>query len=217
MARLLLSVPADRVGFRNVTPELLDDTIIRDYTETLKGLVVDLHEWTDPALIPLTPEALKLHTEWRAEIEPRMRRGTGDLEALREWASKLGGQTARLARLLHLAANPAWGTQTPILGETMAGAIELAQYYVEHAKAACGVVSTNPVVEKAQAILDWIGNRDQIKPREILRALHRRFSGAAEVGSALRVLEDHGYVRLALTLSTGGRKPVVYDMDPKGR
>lgn len=216
VARLLLHVPEDQVGFRNITPTLLNETIIRAYTETISQLVVSLSDWTDPAVIPLTPEALKLHTEWRAEIEPRMRRGGGDLEALREWASKLGGQTARLAGLLHLAENPARGTQSALSEQTMLHAIELARYYVEHAKAAFGVMTTSPLMEKAQMVLDWIRKQKvtTVKPREVLRAMHRRLDDAAEVSSVLRLLEDHAYVRLAPSISTGGRRPVIYDVNP---
>jgi hypothetical protein len=219
VARLLLSVPEDRVGYRSVTPDLLDETIIRNYTETLMRLVVDLNEWTDPAIIPLTAGALKFHTEWRAEIEPRMRRGTGDLEALREWASKLGGQTARLAGLLHLATNPLRGTQVPIAEQTMVNAIELARYYVLHAMAAFGVMRAHPLLHKAQMVLDWIREKKvvTVKPRDVLRAMHRRLDDAAEVSAVLRLLEDHAYVRLAPSISTGGRRPIVYDVNPKVR
>lgn len=216
VARLLLHVPEDRVGYRNITPTLLDEAIIRGYTETIAQLVINLNGWTDPAAIPLTPEALKLHTEWRAEIEPRMRRGSGDLEALREWASKLGGQTARLAGLLHLAENPARGTQTALGEQTMLNAIELARYYVEHAMAAFGVMRTSPLLEKAQMVLDWIRKQQlkTVKPRDVLRAMHRRLDDAQEVSAVLRLLEDHAYLRLAPSISTGGRRPVIYDVNP---
>ncbi|MEU3168963.1 YfjI family protein [Streptosporangium sp. NPDC006930] len=216
LARLLFAVPPDKVGFRNTTPDLLDEGVIRDYNDTIMGLIIGLSAWTDPAIIVLTPAALKLHTEWRTEIEPRLRRGTGDLEALREWAAKLAGHTVRLAGLLHLAENPARGAQMPIGEDTMGRAIDLAKYYAEHAMAAFGVMRAHPLLDKAHAVLEWIGERKDFKPRDVHRAMHRRFDGAEEVSAVLRLLEDHGYIRQAEVASTGGRKPVVYHVSPKG-
>jgi hypothetical protein len=215
VARLLLSVPKDIVGWRKPAPELLDETVIKDYTETLMGLVIGLSEWTDPAVITLTPDALRLHTEWRIEIEPRLRRGTGDLEALREWASKLAGHTIRLAGLLHLAENPTTGARTAISGETMQRAIDLTRYYVEHALAAFGVMRAHPLIEKASAVLEWIGERKEFKPRDVHRAMHRRFDGAEEVAATLRLLEEHAYIREKPSPPTGGRRPTVYEVTPK--
>jgi hypothetical protein len=215
VARLLLSVPKDIVGHRKTTPELLDETVIKDYTETLMGLVIGLADWTDPAVIVLTPDAVRLHTLWREEIEPRLRRGTGDLEAMREWASKLAGHTIRLAGLLHLAENPTRGAQSPISGDTMSRAITLARYYVEHALAAFGVMRSHPLLEKAQGVLEWIGERKEFKPRDVHRAMHRRFDGAEEVASVLRLLEEHGYIREKSSPPTGGRRPTVYEVSPK--
>lgn len=215
VARLLLSVPHDKVGYREITPDLLDEAVIRDYTDTVMGLIIGLSEWTDPAIITLTPGALKLHTEWRTEIEPRLRRGTGDLESLREWASKLAGHTIRLAGLLHLAENPTRGAQTSISEETMRRGIDLARYYAAHAMAAFGVMRAHPLLDKAHAVLEWIGERKEFKPRDVHRAMQRRFEDAKEVVSVLHLLEEHGYIREAPTASTGGRKPVVYHVSPK--
>jgi hypothetical protein len=216
IARFLFCIPPDLVGFRNITPELVNEAVIHDYTDTLTGLIVGLSYWTDPAIITLTPAALRCHTEWRTEIEPRLRRGTGDLEALREWASKLGGHTIRIAGLLHLAEHPQRGAQTPISVETMQRAITLARYYTGHAMAAFGVMRAHPLLDDARAVLEWIGERKDFKPRDIHRAMRRRFETAEDVSAVLRLLDDHGYIRQVPTVSTGGRKPVVYQVNPKG-
>lgn len=216
IARFLFSVPRDLVGWRNVTADLLNETVLRDYNDTMLGLIVGLSYWTDPAIITLTPGALKLHTEYRGEIEPRLRRGTGDLEALREWASKLAGHTIRLAGLLHLAENPARGAQMPISEETMQRGIELAQYYAEHAMATFGVMRAHPLLDHARAVLEWIGERADFKPRDVHRAMQRRFDSAEEVAKVLSLLEDHGYIREAPAQSTRGRRAVVYLANPKG-
>lgn len=221
MARFLFSLPPDLVGSRKITPETVSEDVIRTYRDTLADLIVDLADWADdPANIPLTPPALKLHTEWRAEIEPRLKRGTGDLEALREWASKLPGATVRLAGLLHLAENPKNGPRTPISEDTMARAIDLSRYYVAHACAAFGVMRAHPGIEDARAVLEKLNERDDPRAnftlREIHRSMHRRFERAADAANALTLLEDHGYIRRVPDTSTGGRRSVQYEVNPQG-
>jgi hypothetical protein len=219
LARFLMSLPPDMVGSREITPDLVPDDVLRTYTGTIEQLIVSLAEWTDPLLLTLTPTALKLHTEWRAEIEPRLKQGTGDLEALRDWASKLPGATARLAGLLHLAEHPADGFRAPVGEETMARAITQARYWTDHAMAAFGAMRAHPAIEDARAVLDWLRNRSEpasrFTQRDVHRAMTRRFPSAADVAVPLRVLEDHGYVRRAAVPSGPGRKPVIFDLHPE--
>ncbi|MFI6324640.1 YfjI family protein [Nonomuraea sp. NPDC050556] len=216
LARVLFAVPPDMVGWRNLTPNLLDQVVLDRYRDTVMGLIIGLSDWTDPAVVTLTPGALKLHTEWREELEPRLRRGSGDLENLQEWAAKLPGHTARLAGLLHLAENPTRGAQTSISEDTMGRAVELARYYIEHAMAAFGVMRAHPLLEDAQAVLKWIGERKDFTQREAHRGMHRRFKAAGDLMTILALLEQNGYTRRTIEPSTGGRKPTRYEVNPKG-
>jgi hypothetical protein len=216
LARFLLSLPPDMVGSRQITPDLVPDDVMRGYTETVKSLIIGMAGWTDPAVLMLTPAALKLHTEWRAEIEPRLKHGTGDLDALRDWASKLPGATARFAGLLHLAENPKMGTKTPVSEDTMQRAIILARYWAEHAMAAFGAMRAHPAIEDARAVLEWIGDRKSFTQRDVHRGMHRRFETAPEAATALGVLEDHGYIRRVDTPRGPGRKTITYDVHPRG-
>lgn len=213
LARLLFSLPADLVGNRNISSDVVPAEVIRDYDANVRPLIVGLAGWADPAIIAMSPLALKLHTEWRTEIEPRLRRGTGDLEALREWASKLAGHTVRLAGLLHIAEKPQAFHREVISEETMERGIRLARYYAEHAMAAFGVMRAHPLLDDARAVLEWIGERKDFKPRDVLRAM-RRFSTTDEVSAVLHLLEDHGFIRLAPTTATRGRPSIVYQVNP---
>jgi hypothetical protein len=217
LARLLLAIPPDLVGARDITgAEQLPDAVLHEYTDTVKALIVGLNEWTDPAVIGLTEAALTLHTQWRAEIEPRLAPG-GEWEALREWASKLAGHTIRLAGLLHLAENPTRGAQTAIGEDTMRRAITLARYYAAHALAAWGVMHAHPLLDDARAVLAWIGKRTMFTQREVHRSLRRRLETADRVTSVLNLLEDHGYIRQTPTVSTGGRRPGIFSVNPQIR
>jgi hypothetical protein len=217
LARFLMAMPRDMVGTRDMTPDLVPDTVLRDYTETMVKLVTDMAGWDDPAAIQLTPAALKLHTEWRAELEPRLKSGTGDLEALRDWAAKLPGAAARIAGLLHLAEHPKTGPKTSVSEETMARAIDQARYWTEHAMAAFGAMRAHPAIEEARAVLDWIGDKKSFKERDVYRAMHRRFPTSASALPALAVLDDHGYIRRVEPEAPPrpGRKTVAYEVHPK--
>ncbi|MEV4245248.1 YfjI family protein [Streptosporangium canum] len=215
LARFMFSLPPDMVGERKITPEVVPDDVLRTYKSTIKQLVVDLAEWTDPAVLTMTPGALRLHTQWRGEIEPRLKRGTGDLEALREWASKLAGHTVRLAGLLHLAENPKSGPTSSIEEATMERAIKLARYYIEHAMAAFGVMRAHPLLDDARAVLEWVKGKGHFTRRDAHRGLQRRFETADDLARALELLEDHGYIRQVPTTATVGRKAVIYDVHPQ--
>ena len=180
-------------------------------------LITGMGAWTDPAVLPLTPAALKLHTEFRSELEPRLRAGTGDLEALRDWASKLPGAVARIAGLLHLAEHPKTGPTSLVEEATMARAIAQGLYWVEHAMAAFGAMRAHPAIEDARAVIEWIGDRKSFKERDVYRAMHRRFPTSASALPALSVLDDHGYIRRVEDQAPPrpGRKTVAYEVHPK--
>ncbi|MFF4195177.1 YfjI family protein [Nonomuraea sp. NPDC001831] len=217
LARLLFSLPPDLVGYRDVysTPTL-DEEVCRAYGGLLKGLIVDLATLPQPEVMELSPQAERAHADWRAEIEPRLRLGTGDLESLREWASKLAGATARLAALLHLAEYQMSGLRKAISEDTMRKAIRLGRYFVEHALAAFGVMRSNPLRDDALAVLSWVikGRRAEFTLREVHRGHQRRFDSAEEVSRVLSMMESYGYVRAVETTSTGGRKTAGYVTNP---
>ncbi|WP_449064789.1 YfjI family protein [Planomonospora algeriensis] len=122
LARFLFSVPRDLIGNRKIEPETVSRRVIEEYGTRLTRMALDLTRRSGPpAVIGLTAGALRLHTEWRGEIEPRLRIGNGDLETLREWAAKLPGATARLAGLLHLAQDPDGGSTPPSVRRPCAG------------------------------------------------------------------------------------------------
>ena len=219
LARFLMTIPRDLVGNRDMTPDLVPEDVLRDYTATLAALTASLAEWVDPLAMRLTPAALKLHTEWRAEFEPRLKAGTGDLEALRDWAAKLPGAAARIAGLLHLAANPdpEIAIKASVSEDTMRCALAQANYWAEHAMAAFGAMRAHARTEDARAVLEWIGDRQRLTLRDVHRGMQRRFATAQDALATLTFLEDHGYMRRLpdLDASRRGRKPVAYEVHPQ--
>ena len=145
------------------------------------------------------------------DLEPRLAADSGDLAHLAGWAAKLAGATCRLAALLHLAEHLRDGWAQPISADTFTAAIRLADYLIEHARAVFDLMGADPRIDDARWLLDWITrtNRTQFSRRDAHRAAPRgRFAKATDLEPALRLLEEHGYLR---------RVDPEPSQDPRGR
>ena len=130
------------------------------------------------------------------------------------WLSKLAGQTARLASVLHAAQYWTGGIgtmATTIDLETTRQAIRLAGYYREQALIAFGLMGQLPEQRRALTILCWLHQRsDEELETLTVRDIHRtRTKGTTvtQVRAALRLLEGHGHLRVKRqqASSEGGR------------
>ncbi len=149
-------------------------------------------------MLTLDPQAGELLLGFERDLEPRLAADSGDLAHLAGWAAKLAGATCRLAALLHLAGHLRDGWAQPISADTFAGAIRLADYLIEHARAVFDLMGADPRVDDARWLLDWISrtNRTQFSRRDAHQAAPRgRFPKATDLEPALRLLEEHGYLR----------------------
>jgi hypothetical protein len=97
-----------------------------------------------PTLLTLDQAASELLLAFERDLEPRLAAGSGDLAHLAGWAAKLAGATCRLAGLLHLASHLHDGWARPIAADTFAGAIRLAGYLVDHARAVFDLMGADP-------------------------------------------------------------------------
>ena len=208
LARVLYCLPPDTVGYRRIEVETVPEDVRTAWHRQVKALALSLADWTDPAVLMLTPEARKLLAGYQEEIEPRLRASGGDLAELRDWASKLAGATMRLAALLHLAAHLADGYQRPVDADTMERAVELGRYFTDHARAAFRQMGMDPLVADAQTLLAWIKRSEaaEFSKRDLFNGVRSsRFQKAADLDEGLAVLVDHGYVRLAKAPGTSER------------
>jgi replicative DNA helicase len=211
LARVLYCLPPDMVGFRRIEVDTVPDDVRGECHRQVKALALSLAEWTDPAVLVLTPEARRLLSGYQEEIEPRLRASGGDLADLRDWASKLAGAVVRLAGLLHLAGHLTDGYQRPVEAGTMERAIQLGRYFTEHARAAFRQMGMDPLIGDAHAVLGWIKRNQaaEVSKRDLFNGVRStRFQKAADLDECLAVLLDHGYLRLVEPPSTtkrGGR------------
>jgi replicative DNA helicase len=197
LARILYSIPPNTVGTRKIRTDPIPDDVRDGYTAGVRALVLTLAEWTDPAVLMLTPDAAELLLTTAEDLEPRLG-PDGDLGHIADWASKLIGATARIAGLLHLAANLHDGWGKPITAETMAAAVRAAGYFTAHALAAFDGMGVEPAVEDARAVLAWLERTrpERFTRREAHMGLSRsRFPKVGDLDAPLDLLEQHGYIR----------------------
>jgi replicative DNA helicase len=204
LARFLYSLPASLVGRRQAGAPPVPQGVIDRYTLELQALAASLTTGAgptsdqSPAVLVLDQEAAELLLAFERDLEPRLAAGSGDLAHLAGWAAKLAGATCRLAALLHVASHLRHGWAQPISPDILAGAIRLAGYLVEHARAVFDLMGADPRTDDARWLLDWITRTDQgqFSRRDAHAAASRgRFRKAADLEPALTLLEEHGWLR----------------------
>jgi replicative DNA helicase len=204
LARFLYSLPASLVGCRQAGAPPIPPVVADRYAVELQALAASLTTAPaptsdeGPALLVLEPEAGELLLAFERDLEPRLAAGSGDLAHLAGWAAKLAGATCRLAALLHLAGHLRDGWAQPISPDTLAAAIRLADYLIEHARTVFDLMGGDPRTDDARWLLDWITrtNRTQFTRRDAHRAAPRgRFPKATDLEPPLSLLEEHGYLR----------------------
>jgi replicative DNA helicase len=215
LARFLYCLPASLVGRRQVGAPSVPQLVADRYALELHALAASLNAAGDdgPSMLTLDQAAGELLLDFERDLEPRLAAGIGDLAHLAGWAAKLAGATCRLAALLHLAGHLRDGWAHPIGADTFAGAVRLADYLVEHARAVFDLMGADPRIDDGRWLLDWITRtgQGQFTRRDAhAAALRGRFPKATSLDPALGLLEEHGWLRRVdadPVGSRGGRPP----------
>jgi replicative DNA helicase len=200
LARFLYSLPESLVGRRQPGAPPVPRAVADRYTLKLQALAASLSTLAGDdghAVLALDQAAGELLLGFEWDLEPRLAAGSGDLAHLAGWAAKLAGSTCRLAALLHLAGHLRDGWAHPIAGDTFVGAVRLADYLIEHARAVFDLMGADPRVDDARWLLDWINrtNQAQFSRRDAHQAARGRFRKATDLEPALALLEEHGWLR----------------------
>jgi replicative DNA helicase len=197
LARLLYSIPPNTVGTRKIRTDPIPEDVRDAYAASIRSLVLTLAEWSDPAVLMLTPEAAELLLTTAENLEPRLG-PEGELGHIADWASKLIGATARIAGLLHLAAHLQDGWGRSVEAGTMASAVRVAGYLTAHALAAFDGMGADPVLEAARELYAWLerARPEKFTKRELFSAVSRsRFAKVGDLDGPLELLEQHGWIR----------------------
>lgn len=218
LARILWAIPTSRVGYRSIATTPVDEQVTERYETTTRAIVATLADWTESAVVALTPDAGVLLVAFEERIEPALA-ASGRLGNLRDWGGKLAGAAVRLAGLLHVATYPSEAWLRPIEAETMASAIDLADYFTSHALAAFDFMGADPVTNDARVLLRWIMDKgdERFTRRDAHRAHQARFAKATEMDPALDLLTDRYWIRVhdvGPRPQEGGRPSIEYDVNP---
>ena len=212
LARFLYSVPESLVGYRNSDPDPVADAVAARYERNIVALTLSLADWTDPAVLQLTPAADSTLRSYQEELEIQLRPKGGKLGHLQKWAGKLVGAVARIAGLLHLAAHLHDGYGKAIDERTMLGAIELGEYFAGHALNVFDLMGADVAQSRARTLLEVLGANgwEAVSRRDLFAKLSRaEFPTVADMEPAVSLLEEHGYLRTHTPPRNGkrGRPP----------
>ncbi|MFJ9854106.1 DUF3987 domain-containing protein, partial [Streptomyces sp. NPDC101150] len=186
---------------------LIPDDVAQTYALRLGGLAMAMADWTDPAVLTLTPEADAVMLAYQKVTESRIGKG-GSLASIVKWASKRDGAVARIAGLLHLATHPDDGWSRPIEAATLAAASDLGNYFTAHAQYVFDAMGADPAQDAAHQVLTHLTETrfSGFTKRELFRGLSRAdFPAMADLDPALALLEEHGWVRAQPQPSRTGR------------
>ncbi len=196
LGRILYSLPTSTLGRRRIGTPPPPEPVAAAYAENVRALVASLADWTDPAVLPLSPAAAAGLLQLEADLEPQLAPGAA-LAHLTDWAGKLTGATARLAGLLHLATHLRDGWGRPIEATTLDDAARLARYYLNHALAVFDLMGADPLIDDARHLLDWITRTgaNTFTRRDAHNPNRARFAKAGDLDPALALLTEHGWIQ----------------------
>ncbi|MFG1605871.1 DUF3987 domain-containing protein [Actinoplanes sp. NPDC049265] len=212
LARILFALPENTVGRRKIGADPIPTQVAAEYHAHLHALVLTLAEWTDPAVLVLTPQANDAVLDIERQVEPRLAPG-GAWSHVVDWGSKYTGAVVRIAGLIHLAEHLHDGWGKPVGVDTIERAALIGEYYAAHALGAFDDMGSDQATRNARTILAWIErtNTRAFTKREVFRALKStQIPTAADFDAPLSVLEAHGYLRQLdppTPKRAGGRPP----------
>lgn len=207
LARFLYALPQSRLGFRSLTARTIPQDTEMRYRNGVRSL---LGFRPGPMLhLRLTSSAYREWKEFQHGIEPQFR-GGGILEDMRDWGSKLLGACARMAGVFHVAMY-ADRVQVPeeIEQPTVIAAIEAGASLISHCRAAFALMDQDPETRRAERVLAWIVRQHSpfFTVRDCFRSHQSLFKRVTAMMPTIKLLEQHGYLRIDRDGSSGGRPP----------
>lgn len=198
-ARLLPSIPPDLVGRRRIDVTPVPELTSTAWEARVRGIAERNPELRDGCHIPwslyLSSAAGDYFRAYREQHESAMG-AQGFYADIRDWAGKQPGAVLRIAGLLHLIQHDQPETK-PIDLRTIQAAVEIMNYYAEHARIMYRLMHGKSAVDKARVVLNTIIDLGSpTTRREIHRALHNRiaFAKSADLEEPLAMLEEYGHI-----------------------
>lgn len=230
LARFLVCVPQSRIGTRKTggAAQPVASVLAAQYDATINRLLLHpIDSARGPVIVRFSPEAHRRFAQFESEIE-LMLAADGELSDRKDWGGKLAGHVARISLALH--ALERWGlrekpidSQEHISLATLEAALAWAPYLMAHERIVARVVGSDPSEGIAERVLAWIarGELPAFTRRDAFDRLRTgRLQQVKDIDPALRLLEDHGYIRArdpAPRVGPGRPPATVFDVNPLWR
>ena len=198
LARFLYSIPRSLVGSRSYNTPDIDSKAAGDYTHLVKSLL-EIDGGSKPSIIRLTDGAHRVAEGFYYEIEKRIK---GDLEDIEAWAGKCHGTTMRIAGVMHCCIHGERAAIELVSEETMLAAVNIAFYFIDHAKAAFQMMGATESQREQDAKYIWkrllSTGKTEISKRDLHKMCKNRsgLERAADMGEGLEELAERGYIRI---------------------
>lgn len=219
LARLLYCIPKSTVGSRDVTKrsQILENVKTEYHTMINRLLAIpslaDEKGNESPRILTLAPDAQKAWMFFSQYIESKQGQ-YGDFHSIQDWTGKLPGAALRLAGLCHVVEHG--DAVTVISLATIEKALDLGELLIAHAKAAFGMMGSDPAVSDAKFILQWIisNGAGSFRRGDLHKALHGKFQRVDRLILALKVLTERHIISEPQKQPTGRRPGIVYLVNP---
>ena len=212
LARFLITEPASAIGTRLAQPSSgAADVAIVAMGSRLTSILQHpkpLSEGSSKELMPrelrLSPQAKALLFEYYCATEKAQGPGR-ELEQVKSFASKSPEQACRIAAVLTLWADL---TAPEVNTQTMADAIDLAQFYLSEAKRLAEAASVSEDIDRANRLRVWLleswpkvadelqRDKTTIVPRDVVTMGPNALRETATVKKLMALLADHGWLQL---------------------
>lgn len=200
LGRFVYAIPVSNIGYREIRNiQRVPDEVAQAYSLLIRRLY-DLGESigpNNPITLELRPDAKEMFDDWHEGVE-RMQREDGQLESIKDWASKLCGFTARVAAVLHLV-QVGVDLSKPVTCKSIESAIAISRWAIPHARAAFGLLGADHgAMEDAERVLKWLKSQKAIQTSKniVHQQFRSKFDNEPErLRRALDLLIDRGWLR----------------------
>ncbi len=215
-----LDLPAVAEGFREI-----EEPVARCWRDVVEYLLAlnpqgdfESEEETRPRLVHLDAAGREAWVEFTRQHAAQL--NSEDFPAyLRGVWSKMRGYGARLSLVLHFLRVACGEVQTEdIDGDSVRAAAILIGYFKAHYQRVAARMGADPQIDAANCVLSWLkrNEKSDFSHRDAWRNLCQNFANSDEMGTTLRLLEQHGYIRNKKVerASTGRQPSPMYDVCP---